>query len=176
MSNKFNGFWATYEYLDDFCNVMKELRESGQKELSTHSPCPRHEIEHVLADPPSRVPFFTLISGLIGAATAYIMAGWMNLDWVLPVSGKTILSIPPFTVIAFELTVLLGAYGTMIGVVLSSLKDIKARSFPKSQEYINYPRFTRDRFGLIVRCVEADASKVEKVLNKYQAEEIHREN
>lgn len=176
MKKKFTGIWTSFEYLDDFCNSVKELRSAGFNNLTTYSPCPRHEIDHALGDPQSRVPFFTLFFGIVGVVIAYTLASWMSLDWVLPVSGKPILSIPPFTVIGFELMVLFGAYGTMIGVVLSIFSDMIRLPFPKSKEFKEYPRFTRDRFGIVIRCKKDDFDKVQNILKKFQAEEVHCED
>ncbi|MGK0288733.1 MAG: hypothetical protein ACI86H_000152 [bacterium] len=176
MSKNFTGVWATFEYLDDMCGAIKEARKNGHEQLTTHSPCPRHEIDHALGDPQSRVPFFTLIMGLLGVTTAFMMAGWMSLDWVIPVSGKTILSIPPFAVIGFELTVLFGAYGTMAGMFLLALKDTLKTPRPTSDAYKNYNGFTRDRFGVVVPCSSSDLEKVEEIMNKFSAEEVTRED
>ena len=176
MAKNFKGNWATFEYLDDFCSAIQRIRQSGYEDVSTLSPCPRHEIDHALGEPQSRVPFFTLIFGLIGMTTAYVLTSWITLDWVLPVSSKPLVSIPPFTVIAFELTVLSGAYGTMIGVVLLIAFDTLRKSFPRSEAYKNYGRFTLDRFGLVVRCKTAeDQKKIEAILKNSLAEEIHHE-
>ena len=61
----------------------------------------------------SPVRLFTLIGGLTGCAAGFGMTIWMSLDWPLLVGGKTIASIPPYVVIAFELTILLGALSTV---------------------------------------------------------------
>ena len=173
---KFCGFWASFQYLDDLCDAIYELREGNFKELTTLSPCPRHEILEALGDPQSRVPFFTLAFGFCGVVIAYTMASWMSLDWVLPVSGKPIISVPPFTIIAFELMVLLGAYGTMIGITTLAIRETRKNPFPRDKNYREYNRFTHDRFGLVVRCTSEELESVKKILDKYQPEEIHSEN
>jgi hypothetical protein len=47
-----------FEYLDDFCNAIKSIKNEGYENLTTHSPCPRHEISYALNEKQSRVPFF----------------------------------------------------------------------------------------------------------------------
>ena len=66
MKKKFSGVWATFEYLDDTCEAIKELKNENFNHITTHTPCPRHEIDHALGDPQSRVPFVTVIGSLIG--------------------------------------------------------------------------------------------------------------
>ncbi|MBF0433683.1 MAG: DUF3341 domain-containing protein, partial [Fibrobacteria bacterium] len=122
MKKKFCGVWATFEYLDDLCGVIKKLRRQGYYDLTTHTPCPRHEIREALGNPESRVPFITLLMGILGVILAFLMCGWMSLEWVLPVSGKTILSVPPFAIIGFELAILFAAFGTLAGMYLLGLK------------------------------------------------------
>lgn len=173
---KFVGLWATFAYLDDFCDAIQTLRQKGFKDLSTHSPFPRHEIFEALGNPQSRVPFITLGFGAVGVIVAYSMASWMTLDWVLPVSSKPLVSIPPYTIIAFELMILLSAYGTLTGIVVLAARETLKKGFPKSVAYQGYNRFSGDRFGLIVRCSVADFKAVNAVLTKFMAEEIHREN
>ena len=54
----------------------------------------------------SPVRLFTLIGGLTGCAAGFGMTIWMSHDWPLVVGGKPIGAIPPYVVIAFELTIL----------------------------------------------------------------------
>ena len=171
MNKKFCGVWATFQYLDDFCNAIKELRNQDKKKITTYSPCPRHEIFDALGNPVSRVPFFTLAMGILGVITAYSLTSWMSLDWVLPVSNKPIVSLLPYTIIAFEMMVLLGAYGTMIGVAFLAIRETRKYSFPQSSKFKNYDRFTHDRFGLVVRCEKEELVKLEKIIKKHQPEE-----
>ncbi len=171
----FSGCWATFEYLDDFCHAIKELKKSGHSSISTHSPCPRHEIDDALESPASRVPFFTLFFGALGVITAYTFTSWTSVDWPLPVSAKPLISLVPYTIISFELMVLLGAYGTTLGVVSLIIIDRMKLKFPTSLEYKNYNRFMDDRFGLIVRGDKAKIAEIKNILNKFQAEEVHEE-
>ena len=175
MSKQFSGVWATFEYLDDCCHAITELRDSGFQKLTTHAPCPRHEIDHALGDPQSRVPFFTLAGMFFGNLLAITIMTIMSIDWVLPVSGKPIVSVPIMAPVFFELSVLMSIYFTTIGMVGLIVRDVKKHPFPQSESYKQYPRFTRDRFGIIVPCTQHDLDKVEGILTKFQAEEVNRE-
>lgn len=175
MKKEFCGFWASFQYLDDFCNSIKELRSKNYKQITTYSPCPRHEILNALGNPQSRVPFFTLGFGALGVITAFTLASWMSLDWVLPVSNKPTISVPPFIIIAFELMVLLGAYGSMIGVAFLAIRETKKYTFPQSKIFKEYSRFTGDRFGLVVRCNKKNFAIVKKIIQKHQPEKLYDE-
>jgi len=175
MSNQFSGVWASYEYLDDFCNALTELRGSGFQRLTTISPCPRHEISHALGDPQSPVPFFTLAGMFTGFSIALTIMTFMTLDWILPVSGKPVVSYPIMGPVLFELSVLFSVWFTIISLIGLCVKDNRAHAFPEGKAWKDYRRFTRDRFGVIVPCTQHDLDKVEGILNKFQAEEVNRE-
>ncbi len=175
MKKKFSGVWATFEYLDDTCGAIKELKNEKYDHITTHTPCPRHEIDHALGSPQSRVPFVTIIGSFIGFGLAVLITTKMALDWILPVSAKPILSVPIVVPIAFELTVLLSIYFTMGGMLLFILKDTFSHVVPKSQKYKDYDRFMRDRFGIVVECKENDFQKIENIFKKHQAEEVNLE-
>ena len=91
---KFSGAWATFAYLDDTCAAIKELKNEGFDKITTHTPCPRHEIDHALGNPQSRVPFATLAGAFVGFGLAVLIMTKMALDWILPVSGKPIVATP----------------------------------------------------------------------------------
>ena len=80
--------------------------------------------------------------------------------------GKPLISIPPFVVIAFEMTILLGAVGGMIGfLVLSGLPRLFGGPAPD-------PRFTNDRTGIAVTCPRDHAAAVRACLERHDAVEI----
>ena len=174
MSNEFSGVWGTFEFLDDMCLTIKDLREQGFKQITTHAPCPRHEIDHALGDPQSSVPFFTLAGMFVGFGTAVLMIVYMSLDWILPVSGKPVVSVPIMAPVVFELSVITAVYFTMGAMLWLIIKDHKKNATPQTKEYKEYDRFMRDRFGVVVPCEETDSQKVESIFKKYQAEEVHK--
>jgi hypothetical protein len=176
MKIKFSGAWATFEYLDDTCAAIKELKDAGFQKITTHTPCPRHEIEHALGNPQSRVPFATLAGAFVGFGLAVLIMTKMALDWILPVSGKAIVSVPIMGPVAFELSVLLAIYFTMGAIFLMILRDTLKHPVPKSHKYKDYDRFMRDRFGIVVPCGNDELEKLETIFKKHQAEEVNLES
>ena len=162
--------WAVFENLDETCHAIEEIRKEGSTP-TVISPCPRHEIDHALGEPQSRLPFISLFFGALGCFTGYSFVAWTAADWVLPVSGKPIVAIPPFTIIGFELTILFTALFTLAGMVI--LGFIDSIKYPLPQGAKTYSRFQRDRFGVIVACQEHDVTKLKETLEKNGAEEVH---
>src|SRR4029434_5169587 len=86
------------------------------------TPVPVHEIEDVLERdrPVSKVRLFTLLGGLTGLASGFMLTAWPSLKWGLIVGGKPPMSLPvspPYVVIMFELMILFGGIATLIGMV-----------------------------------------------------------
>ncbi len=171
----FYGVWATFEFLDDTCEAIRHLQAQGYQKIVTHSPCPRKELETALNTPHSRLPFLTFIFVGLGTLSALAMTVWMSLQWVLPVSGKAIISYHPILIITFELSILFGVLGTLLGMVLLGKLDSFRVKRPKSKLYTSYDRFTQDRFGIVVYCPGLEIDTVEEIMTQNSAEEIHRE-
>ena len=102
------GLLASFIHIDAAVDAIRGLRAMGYRNLVVYSPSPNHELEEALNHRVSPVRLFTLIGGLTGCAAGFGMTIWMSYDWPVLVGGKPIASIPPYVVIAFELTILLG--------------------------------------------------------------------
>ena len=70
-----------------------------------------------LGEPGTLVPWIALAFGALGCFIGFSLPAWTASDWVLPVSGKPIVAIPPFTIIGFELTILVNVYIYIVGTV-----------------------------------------------------------
>ena len=92
------------------------------------------------------------------------MTLWMSSDWPIVVGGKPIDSAIPYVVIAFELTILLGALATLTGLVFHSLRN----STPAAYD----GRFTDDKIGIFVPCSADRRNAVKNLLETTGAEEV----
>ena len=140
---KVPGVLASFEQVDAACEAIRSLRERGHRDLTVYTSHPNHEVEEACGHRNSPVRFFTLIGGLTGCTAGFAMTIWMSRDWPVLVGGKTIGSIPPYVVIAFELTILIGAFFTLGSVALLSL----ARA---GRKVLYDERFSDDRIGVFV--------------------------
>ena len=129
MATRVPGVLGSFEEIDAATDAIHALRARGHGDLTVYSAAPNHELEEALAQPKSSVRLFTLVGGLMGCASGFGMTIWMSYDWPLIVGGKTIAAIPPYVVIAFELTILFGAIGTIFGLLFHSWKDAKPAPF-----------------------------------------------
>ena len=144
----------------------KKLRRRGFEELEIYSPVPSHELDHVIDERPSRVRIFTLIGGLVGAISGYAMTIWMANNWPIMIGGKPLSSIPPYTIISFELTILFGGVLTVLG--LFAIGRLPRVRFDRAYSR----RFSSEEFGLRVRCRACEVGEVEELLRAQGAKEV----
>ena len=159
-----------FAHVDTTLQAIRELRAKGFADLTVYTPVPveeiGEEIEHVR--PLSKVRLFTVVGGVTGTATGFFLTIWSSLKWELVTGGKAPVSIPPFVIIGFELTILFGGIATLIAVFLLG-------RLPKIRQSATYdPRFTLDRFGIAVACPSDRAQTVSALLSAAGAEEVRR--
>ena len=147
-------------------DVAQRLRGRGFTDLEIYSPVPSHEIDRALDEKPSRVRIYTLVGGLAGVITGYAMTIWMANDWQIMLGGKPFSSIPPYTIIAFELTILFGGLLTALGLF------VVGRLPQASLDAESQRRFSAEDFGLVVRCRDRDVSEIDALLRDGHAKEV----
>jgi hypothetical protein len=162
------GILASFGHIDAAVDAIRGLRAMGLRNLVVYSPAPNHELEEALNHRVSPVRLVTLIGGLTGCAAGFAMTIWMSYDWPVLVGGKPIASIPPYVVIGFELTILLGALSTVTAVALFSVL--------MGKRGIAYdPRFSDDQIGIFVPAGAEQVGPVENLLRTAGAVEVRHE-
>jgi len=159
-----------FAHVDSTVRAIRDLRARGFTDFFVYLPVPVEEIEAALEEgrPVSPVRLFTLIGGLTGTVTGFALTIWTSLKWGLVTGAKPIVSIPPFVIIAFELTILLGGLSSLLAILVLG----KLPSLRRSPSYD--PRFTVDRFGIAVTCSPNLVAAVRTCLQDAGAEEVRR--
>ena len=159
------GVLAAFEHVDAATDAIRGLRARGMRDVTVYTSHPNHEVEDACGHSNSPVRMFTLLGGLTGCTAGFAMTIWMSRDWPVLVGGKGIAAIPPYVVIGFELTILLGALFTLGSVALLSLL--------KAGRKIAYdPGFSDVRMGLFVAAKGCDAQAAEELLRDAGAVEV----
>ncbi len=159
------GVLASFVHLDDAASAIRGLQARGIRDLTVYTAAPNHEIEEILDEPVSWVRLFTLVGGLVGVTSGFAVTIWTSLDWPLLVGGKPIAAIPPYVVIAFELTILYGALSTVAGMFFLSLKkSLRNRPY--------HPSFTDDRIGVFAPCPPDQTQSVKDLFLQAGSEEV----
>jgi hypothetical protein len=153
-------------YLDDLLAAIKVLDGKGG-DLTVYSPAAHGEIKEALRQKSSPVRYYTFFGGLFGIISGFSLAIYTVWQWKFVVSGKPIIPWIPFVIIGFEFLILLGVLTSFAGMLIHS--RLPRRRLPGYYD----PRFSDNRFGLIIAYHSNDREKIAGLLQKAGAEEIH---
>jgi molybdopterin-containing oxidoreductase family membrane subunit len=144
----------------------KALRVEGLGTVTAYAPTPDFRLDVALGPGKSPVRVFTLVGGIFGCLVGFAFPIYTVLDWPLITGGKPIVSIPPFVVISFELTILCAALMTVVGFLWNSgLPSLRAPA-------LYDPRFSDDRWGVLVTCATGQRDAARARLGDAGAEEV----
>ena len=161
------GVVASFKELDSAMHAVEELRKSRVGDITVYTPTPRHELEEALGSPSSPVRRFTLVGGLLGVTFGYWIAIWTSNYWPLVVGGKPIASWIPYTIIGFEMMVMIGALSTVFGMFYLN-------RIPRLTMTVGYdPRFSHGDYGVFV--ATDNLSQAEDLLRRHGAAEVRGE-
>jgi hypothetical protein len=160
------GVLGVFAHLDTATAAIRRLRQDGHP-LTVYSPTPRHELEEALEAPESAVRIFTLMGAFTGCAGGAALAVWASLKWPLIVGGKEIVSLPAFSVIIFEVAILLGALATVAGLFLTG-------RLPRigKPEALYHPSFSAGRFGVFAHVGRERFDEVGNIMAESGSEEV----
>lgn len=145
-----HGIVAEYATPDELLSACRRARAAGYSRMDAYSPYPIEEVADAIGFEKTRVPLLTLMGGILGGLSAYLLQYWINTSaYPLNIGGRPLHSWPAFVVITFELTILFAGITAVVGML--GLNGLPQPYHP----IFNHPRFsaaTRNRFFL---CIEA---------------------
>jgi molybdopterin-containing oxidoreductase family membrane subunit len=157
---------GVFPFLDDLRACLARVEKTPFRIEDVYSPVPRHEIQEALRTKPSPLRYFTLIGGGVGALLGLALAAYAHAQWNLITGGKPVLAWVPFFVIAFESCILVSVLSTLVGLsIMTRLPRLRL-----SDAYD--PRFSQDRFGIVVSCGESEQETLSRMLKEAGAEEV----
>lgn len=145
------GYLALFESAPAIYEAATQVREAGYRKWDVMTPFPVHGLDGAMGLKRSKVPVFTLVGGVIGFFTGMLTAWYMgSFDYPLIVGGKPFFSpIFPFPV-AYELTILLAAFGTLGGMFITNRLPMH---YHPVMNYDKFRHLTDDKFAVVI---EAD--------------------
>ena len=157
---------GTFMYEEDFLSAAENLKTSGFDNISLLSPLPLEEAQEVLGLGKSPVRRFALAGAIIGAISGFAMAVGTALVFILPTGGRAIITIPPYLIITYEMTILFGVLFTLLGFHFVS-------GLPAWRDRPYLPSANIDRFVVVVEGAEADqVARAEAIIRDAGADEI----
>ena len=163
-----DGLRVTAAFADEASCVcgIEALQALGLARPCVFSPFASESIAHALKVPRSPVRLWVLIGGISGCCSGFALTIGLVTEYPRMTAGMPIVSIPPFVIIAFELTILFGALVGVLGFLVHG-------RFPALAPPPGYsPRFTNDRFGLVFECATAQRPRIEAALQTAGAAEV----
>ncbi len=157
---------GTFAYEEDFLAAAENLQSSGFDNISLLSPLPLEEAQQVLGLGKSRVRHYSLAGAIIGALSGFAMSVATALVFILPTGGRAIITVPPYLIITYEMTILFGVLFTLIGFHFVS-------GLPAWRDRPYLPSANIDRFVVVVENAAGDqAARAEAIIREAGAEEI----
>src|SRR5690349_19180761 len=144
------GLLAEFEEPGEVLTAARRAHQAGFVRVEAYSPIPLHGLAEALGKRRTRLPFLTLLGGVLGALTGYGMQYWATVtSYPLNIGGRPLHSWPAYLPIVFELAVLGAAIFSVFGML--ALNGLPMPYHP----VFNVPQFklaSRNRFFL---CIES---------------------
>ncbi len=142
------------------------VREAGLGSPRVFSPFVSEPILEALQTAESPVRRWVLLGGITGCASGFALTIGLSAEYPHVTASMPIVSIPPFVIIAFELTILFGALSGLIGFLVhggfSRFDSVPAHG----------TRFSDDLFGVLVECAGDDRLRAVDLLRAAGAIEV----
>jgi hypothetical protein len=153
------GIIAEFETPADAISAATKVRDAGFRRWDVYTPFPVHGMDKAMGVKSSKVGWFAFLGGVIGYTSGMIMIWWMNAyDYPIVIGGKPMFSpysaFPP----SYELTILLGSFGSLLGMLF--LNRLPRLHHP----LLKHGRFklaTHDRFFVVIETADPKYSETE---------------
>src|SRR5580658_248235 len=169
---------AEFDSASAVLHAAEHVRDAGYVRWDTHTPFPVHGMDRAMGLKESRLGWIVIAFALTGLSGAFVMMHWMNgVDYPTIVGDKpggAPGTLPSMVPIMFELTILLSAFGAVIGMLFlnrlprhnhSVFESERFRSASDHRFFISIeaedPKFDVDRTRVLLE--GAHASYVEVV-------------
>lgn len=169
------GLIAEFGTTADIMHAAEKVRDAGYRRWDVFTPFPVHGMDKAMGLKNSKVGWFTFIGGCIGYTSGMIMIWWMNAyDYPIVIGGKPMFSpfgaFPP----SYELTILLGSFGTLFGMLFLNRLP---RLYHPLLKHRRFALVTHDRYFLVIETTDArfsltDTRKLLESLHPASIEEV----
>jgi hypothetical protein len=144
------GLLAEFDSPSEILTAARRAYAEGYRKMDAYTPFPVHDLADAVGMKRNAVPLVTLLGGILGGGTAYLLQWWINtIAYPINVAGRPLHSWPAFIVVTFEMTVLFAGLAAFIGSLALNGLPMPHHPIFNSEEFA---ASTRDKFFL---CIEA---------------------
>jgi hypothetical protein len=132
------GLLAEFDTPADIMHAAEQVRDAGYQRWDVFTPYPVHGMDRAMGLKNSKVGWFSFIGGVTGYTSGMLLIWFTNaFDYPIVIGGKPMFS--PFSAFppSYELTILLGAFGAIFGML-----------FLNRLPRLHHPLFKAKRFAL----------------------------
>jgi hypothetical protein len=172
-----NGISRPYGIIAEFTtaasvlHAAEKVRDAGYRRWDVFTPFPVHGMDQAMGLKNSKVGWFSFLGGVTGYTTGMLMIWWMNgVDYPLVVGGKPMFSphsaFPP----SYELTILFGSFGALLGMLFLNRLPRLHHPLLKNKRFA---QVTHDRFFVVIETDDPKFSETETKALLQQAGSLH---
>jgi hypothetical protein len=153
------GILAEFDSTAAALHAAEKVRDAGFRRWDVFTPFPVHGMDRAMGLKNSRVGWFSFLGGVTGYTSGMLMIWYMNaFDYAIPVGGKPMFSpfyaFPP----SYELTILLGSFGAILGMLF--LNRLPRLHHPLLK-HRRFARVTHDGFFIVIEASDPKYSEVD---------------
>ncbi|HWT72233.1 MAG TPA: DUF3341 domain-containing protein [Oxalicibacterium sp.] len=167
MSCPLYGLLAEFATADDLLAAVRRARDAGFV-VEAYTPFAVDGLPEAIGFPRNRVPFVTLIGGIVGGAGGYFLQ-WYSavVDYPLNIGGRPLHSWPSFIPVTFEMTILGAALAAVFGMLMmNGLPRLRHPLF----DVPDFDLVSRNRFFLCLRANRTfDRDKADALMRELPA-------
>ena len=153
------GLIAEFDTPADAMHAAEKVRDAGFRRWDVFTPYAVHGMDKAMGIKNSKVGWFSFLGGVTGYTSGMLMIWFMNaLDYPIIIGGKPMFSpfgaFPP----CYELTILLGSFGALFGMLF--LNRLPRLHHP----LLKHRRFalaSHDRFFVVIEATDPKYSPTE---------------
>ena len=153
------GLMAEFVNTSSVIHAAEKVRDAGFRKWDVFTPFPIHGMDKAMGLKNSKVGWFSFLGGVTGYTSGMLMIWWMNaVDYKIVVGGKPMFSpfgaFPP----SYELTILLGAFGAIGGMLFLNRLPRLHHPLLKNKRFGGC---THDKFFIVIETTDPKYSETE---------------
>ena len=154
-----HAIMAEFDTPADLMHAAEKVRDAGFRRWDVFSPYPIHGMDQAMGLKNSKVGYISFVGGVLGYTAGMVMIWWMNaVDYPIIVGGKPMFSpfgaFPP----SYELTILFGSFGALLGMMFLNKLPRLHHPLLKNKRFA---LATHDKYFVVIEVMDPKYSESE---------------